>query len=111
MAAHRAFNEARELTASLGSRSGADAVKSDLEELAPTGLQRNLRGLRRRGGAPATPSLEAVSNALQAAAMSMQSAEVAPTAAQVAAAASARRQAQRVMARWATVKAKAAALQ
>ena len=59
---------------------------------------------------PATPSLEAVSNALQAAAMSMQSAEVAPTAAQVAAAASARRQAQRVMARWATVKAKAAAL-
>ena len=110
VAAHRAFNEARELTASLGSGSGADAVKSDLAELAPTGLQRNLRGLRRRGE-PATPSLEAVSNALQAAAMSMQSAEVAPTAAQVAAAASARRQAQRVMARWATVKAKAAALQ
>jgi hypothetical protein len=43
--------------------------------------------------------------------MAMQSAEVAPTAAQVAAAAAARTQAQRVMARWAAVKAKAAALQ
>ena len=110
VAAHRAFNEARELGASLASRSGADAVKSELEELAPSGLQRNVRALRRRGGAPTTPSLEAVSNALQAAAMAMQSAEVAPTAAQMAAAVSARAQAQRVMARWAAVKAKAAAL-
>ena len=70
-------------------RSGAaaDAVKGELEALAPTGLQRNVRLLRRRGGGPATPSLEAVSNALQAAAMAMQAAEVAPTAAQLAAAA------------------------
>jgi hypothetical protein len=111
VAAHRAFNEAKALGASLASRSGADAIKTDLEELAPSGLQRNLRALRRRGGGPATPSLEAVSNALQAAAMAMQSAEVAPTAAQLAAATSARTQAQRVMARWAAVKAKAAALQ
>jgi hypothetical protein len=111
VAAHRAFNEAKELTTTLASRSDADAVKSDLEELAPSGLQRTFRGgFRRRGAAPAAPSLEAVSNALQAAAMAMQSAEVAPTAAQMAAAASARAQAQRVMARWAAVKAKAAAL-
>ena len=112
VAAHRAFNEARALAATLDARSGAevDAIKGELEALAPTGLQRNVRLLRRRGGAPATPSLEAVSNALQAAAMAMQGAEVAPTAAQIAAAAAARAQAEPVMARWAAVKAKAAAL-
>ena len=93
VAAHRAFNEAKALAATLDARSGAevDAIKGELEALAPTGLQRNMRALRRRGGAPATPSLEAVSNALQAAAMAMQAAEVAPTAAQVAAAAAAAR--------------------
>jgi hypothetical protein len=110
VAAHRAFNEAKELSKTIASRAGADAVKSDLDELAPSELQRNMRGFRRRGNAPATPSLEAVSNALQSAAMAMQSAEVAPTAAQVAAATAARTQAQRAMARWAAVKAKAVAL-
>ena len=53
-----------------------DAIKGELEALAPTGLQRNVRSLRRRGAGAATPSLEAVSNALQAAAMAMQAAEV-----------------------------------
>ena len=112
VAAHRAFNEARALAATLDARSGAevDAIKGELEALAPTGLQRNVRLLRRRGGGPATPSLEAVSNALQAAAMAMQAAEVAPTATQIAAATAARAQARPVMARWAAVKAKAAAL-
>ncbi len=110
VAAHRAFNDARALAATLATRSGAtvDAIKSELEALAPTGLQRNVRVLRRRGAGPATPSLEAVSNALQAAAMAMQAAEVAPTATQLAAAAAARAQARPVMARWAAVKAKAA---
>jgi hypothetical protein len=110
VAAHRAFTEAKALSQTLAPRSGIDAIKSELEELAPSDLQRNARGLRRRGGAPAAPSLEAVSNALQAAAMAMQAAEVAPTAAQIRAAASARAQAQRVMARWTAVKARAAAL-
>jgi hypothetical protein len=112
VAAHRAFNEARALAATLDTRSGreADAIKGELEALAPTGLQRNVRLLRRRGNGPATPSLEAVSNALQAAAMAMQGAEAAPTAAQVAAAGAARAQARPVMAHWAAVKAKAAAL-
>jgi hypothetical protein len=112
VAAHRAFNEARALAATLGSRSGpgADGVKTDLEALAPTGLTRNVRLLRRRGGGPATPSLEAVSNALQAAAMAIQAGEVAPTAAQIAAAASARTQARAAMAKWASVKTRAAAL-
>ncbi|MGH9144769.1 MAG: WD40/YVTN/BNR-like repeat-containing protein, partial [Vicinamibacterales bacterium] len=111
--AHRAFNDAHTLAATLDTRSGQapDAVKGDLEALAPTGLQRNVRLLRRRGTGPVTPSLEAVSNALQAAAMAMQAADVAPTATQVAAAVAARAQARRVMARWAAVKAKAASLQ
>src|SRR5262245_19342858 len=111
VAAHRAFNEARALAGTLAARSGIEAIKRDLEDLAPTGVRRNVQALRRRGGpAAATPSLEAVSNALQAAAMAMQSAEVAPTAAQLAAAASARTQARRVMARWVAVKTRAAAL-
>jgi len=110
VAAHRAFNEAKELAKTIATGSGADAIKSDLEELAPSGLERNIRGFRRRGGAPAAPSLEAVSTALQSAAMAMQAAEVAPTAAQVAAATAARTQAQRVMARWTEVKTKAVAM-
>ena len=112
VAAHRAFNEARALAATLGAKygPGADAVKTDLEALAPTGLTRNVRLLRRRGAAAATPSLEAVSNALQAAAMAMQAGEVAPTAVQIAAATSARMQARAAMAKWASLKARAAAL-
>jgi photosystem II stability/assembly factor-like uncharacterized protein len=112
VAAHKAFNEAKALAATLAGKSGpaADAIKGELEALAPTGLQRNIRVLRRRNGAPARPTLEAASNALQAAAMAMQAAELAPTAAQVAAAAAARTQARPVMAQWAAVKAKAASL-
>jgi photosystem II stability/assembly factor-like uncharacterized protein len=113
VAAHRAFNDAKALAATLAGRSGpqADALKSDLEALAPTGLQRNIRVLRRRGGGAAAPTLEAVSNTLQAAAMAMQAAEVAPTATQVAAATAARTQARPILAKWVAVKAKAAALQ
>ncbi len=112
VAAHRAFNDARELAKRLDSRTGAqaDAIKGELEALAPTGLQRNVRLLRRRAGGAATPTLEAVSNALQAAAMAMQGAEAAPTSVQLAAAAAARKQAAPVMARWSAVKAKAAAI-
>jgi hypothetical protein len=112
VAAHHAFNDAKALAATLAGRSGpgVDAVKSELEALAPTGLQRNIRVLRRRGAGAATPSLEAVSNALQAAAMAMQAAEVAPTETQIAAAAAARSQARPVMAQWAAAKAKAASL-
>ena len=113
VAAHRAFNDAHALAATLATRTGADVadIKAELEALAPTGLQRTMRVGRRRGGAgSATPTLEAVSNALQAAAMALQSGEVAPTAAEVAAAASARAQAKPAMARWTAVKAKAASL-
>ena len=113
VAAHHAFNDAKALAATLAGKSGpgVDAIKGELEALAPTGLERNVRGFRRRGGGAAPPSLEAVSNALQTAAMAMQAAEAAPTAAQVAAAAAARNQARPIMARWAAVKTRAAALQ
>jgi photosystem II stability/assembly factor-like uncharacterized protein len=109
VAAHKAFNAAKALAKTLAARSGAavDAIKGELEALAPTGLQRNMRVLRgRRGGAAAPPTLEAVSNALQAAAMALQAAEVAPTAVQVAAATAARAQAKPVMAQWVAVQAK-----
>ena len=87
-----------------------DTLKGELEVLAPSGLQRNVRLIRRRPGGPATPSLEAVSNTLQAAAMAMQAAEAAPTAVQIAAADAARAQAKPVMARWTAVQAKVKAL-
>jgi hypothetical protein len=112
VAAHKAFDEAKALAKTLDARSGAqvDAIKGELEALAPTGLERNLRFLRGRPGGSQAPSLEAVSNALQAAAMAMQASETAPTARQLAAANSARAQAKPIMAQWAAVKAKAAAL-
>jgi hypothetical protein len=112
VAAHKAFNEAKALAATIAGRSGpsVESLKGDLEALAPTGLERNVRLLRRRGAGPAKPTLEAASNALQAAAMAMQAAEVAPTETQIAAATAARAQARPVMAQWAAVKAKAASL-
>jgi photosystem II stability/assembly factor-like uncharacterized protein len=112
VAAHKAFNDAKALAATIAGRSGpsVESLKGELEALAPTGLQRNIRVLRRRGAGPARPTLEAASNALQAAAMAMQAAEVAPTETQIAAAAAARAQARPVMAQWAAAKAKAASL-
>ena len=112
VAAHRAFNDAKALAGKVAGRTGAaaDALKAELEELAPQGTQRAVRSFRRRGGTPAAPSLEAVSNALQAAAMAMQGVEAAPTAAQVAACANARAQLVAVMARWRVAQTKAAAL-
>jgi hypothetical protein len=112
VAAHKAFNEAKALAATIAGRSGpaVESLKGELEALAPTGLQRNIRVLRRRGAGPPRPTLEAASNALQAAAMAMQAAEVAPTETQIAAAAAARAQARPVMAQWAAAKAKAASL-
>lgn len=113
VAAHRAFNEAKALAAKVASLGGAEAeaLKGELESLAPTALQRTRPGgFRRRGAAPATPSLEAVSNALQSAGMALQGAEVAPTAVQVAACARAREQYVAVMARWKAVQARAQAM-
>ncbi|MCC6930738.1 MAG: hypothetical protein IT359_17240 [Gemmatimonadaceae bacterium] len=113
VAAHRAFNEAKALAATLASVGGAEgeALKGELESLAPTGLRRTMPGgFRRRGAQTATPSLEAVSNALQSAGMALQAAEVQPTAAQVAACARAREQYVAAMARWKGVQARAKAL-
>jgi photosystem II stability/assembly factor-like uncharacterized protein len=108
VAAHKAFNDAKALAKTIDAKSGpaVDAIKGELEVLAPTGLQRNIRTLRGRRGGAAQPTLEAVSNALQAAAMAMQGMEIAPTAAQVAAANAARAQAKPIMAQWVAVQAK-----
>jgi len=112
VAAHKAFNDAKALARTIESRSGAaaDAIKGELEALAPTGLVRNIRQRGRRPGGAAQPTLEAVSNALQTAAMAMQSAERAPTAVQMAAADAARAQAKPVMAQWTAVQARVKAL-
>jgi len=112
VAAHRAFNAATQLAKDLDAKVSpeAQALKAELESLAPRGVQRNVRAIRRRGNANEKLSLEAVSNALQAAAMAMQAGEVAPTAAQVAAATAAQAQAKPVMARWAAAQAKAKTL-
>ena len=112
VAAHRAFLAAKALARDVSTLTGpaADTLKADLEELAPQGLQRNLRAFRRRGGPVTLPSLETASNALQAAAMAMQGAESAPTAAQVAACNAARAQSVAVMARWKAAQARAASL-
>ena len=112
VAAHKAFNDAKALAKAIESRSGAtaDAIKGELEALAPTGLVRNIRQRGRRPGGAAQPTLEAVSNALQTAAMAMQAAERAPTAVQLAAADAARAQAKPVMAQWTAVQARVKAL-
>ena len=109
--AHKAFLAATQLAKDLDARVSpeADALKAELEVLAPRALVRNVRQLRRRNE-PAATSLEAASNALQAAAMSLQNGEVAPTAVQLAAADAARAQAKTVMAKWASAQAKAKAL-
>ena len=109
--AHKAFLAATQLAKDLDARVSpeADALKAELEVLAPRALVRNVRQLRRRNE-PAVTSLEAASNALQAAAMSLQNGEVAPTAVQLAAADAARAQAKTVMAKWASAQAKAKAL-
>ncbi len=112
VATHTAFLQARAALAQLAGLSGTDVttLTTTLEELAPSSMQgRASRGGRRRGGAPATPSLEAVSNSLLAAAMAMQGADVAPTAAQVAACAAARAQHTQVMAAWQKAQAAVAA--
>ncbi|MCC6317415.1 MAG: glycoside hydrolase [Gemmatimonadaceae bacterium] len=113
VSAHRAFNDAKALASKVASLSGtaAEALKSELESLAPTGQRRTMPGGFRRRGAPvATPSLEQVSNALQSAGMALQATEARPTAVQVGACEAARRQLAAVMARWRTAQARAAAL-
>lgn len=105
--AHKAFQQARSIVAQLGSASGADvdALKEDLEALAPASSQVRVRRRRRGpGGGADTPSLESVSNTLLAAAMAMQNADVAPTAVQIATCAAARRQAAPVLAKWNAIK-------
>ncbi len=122
-AAHDAATAARASAAGLSQSSSASAaaLKARIDSLAPAqvagGGGRGGRGGGfaggRGGGAAgpaAPPSLDAVSSSMLAAAMAMQSAEVAPTAAQLEACTKARAQYVAVMAKWASLKAQAAAV-
>ena len=109
LATHAAQLQARALAEKLTALSGNDvaAFRAKVDSLAPkpsTGGGPIARFLRRRGGAAAAPTLEAVTNSLVAAAMAMQGADIAPTAAEVAACTGARSQSRDVLARWGTLK-------
>ncbi|HEV8498675.1 MAG TPA: hypothetical protein VGQ56_17485 [Gemmatimonadaceae bacterium] len=108
VAAHRAYNQARALSAQLDKVSGPDvaALKAKVDSLAPPQAAgrrggRGFGGGRGRGGAPpGPPTLETASNTMIAAAMAMQSADVTPTEGQVAACMRARATATDAMRRW-----------
>jgi hypothetical protein len=108
VAAHVAYEEARALSARLGSAGGASAaLKERVDSIAPA----QTAGRRGRGGfgppgagaAPA-PTLESVSTAAMAAAMAMQGADVAPTAGQVAAATKAIADVRALLQKWTALK-------
>jgi hypothetical protein len=117
-AARAAADQARSLSAKLGSAGGDDAAafKREVDSLAPPapagGGGRGGRGGggggggrgRGAGGASEVQNLETVMNSQMAAAMAMQAAEVPPTASQIAAVTKARADAAGVMKRWTTVK-------
>jgi photosystem II stability/assembly factor-like uncharacterized protein len=104
VATHAAYLEARSLAGSAGSA----AIRAQLDSIAPAPAGRaGRRGFGRRAAATVTQTLNGASDALIAAAMAMQSADVAPTASQLAAAARARSEANAVMTRWNTLRARA----
>ena len=105
LASHAAFMDARALSSQLARVGGADAdaLRAQVDSLAPEQARAVRANVRRRGGGTAV-SLEAASAALTAAAMAMQGADVAPTASQVEAFATAKAQSAAVMSRWASLK-------
>ncbi len=113
-AARAAYTQARSLLAQLDSVHGSaranahasdvDAVKLQLQSLAPITVREGRAGPR-AATAPGQPaSLESVSNALLGAAMAMQGADTKPTAEQVAACARARDEYAAVLSRWSAVR-------
>lgn len=117
VATHAAYAEARALLAQLDSVHGnvhgsnVDALKSQIEALAPAPVRTGRRGGGARGAAAAaqTPTLSSVSNSMLAAAMAMQGADTSPTAAEVAASTRARDEYAVVLPRWSAVRATALA--
>jgi hypothetical protein len=105
VATHSAYVEARALAGSVTD----PAVRAQLDSIAPAPMRAGGRrgGFFRRGGPAVVQTLNGASDALIAAAMAMQSADVAPTASELAAAARARAEANAVMARWNTLRARA----
>jgi photosystem II stability/assembly factor-like uncharacterized protein len=100
--ARAALTKARALKARLETKQGAEALRAQVEALAPDEHDGD-RNARQRGGQnqPAVPpTLESVGNDLMAAAMAMQGADNAPTANQMAACARARAKYRAVIAQW-----------
>lgn len=112
-AARAAYTQARSLLAQLDSVHGnahasdVDALKSQLQALAPVPVREGRGGSVAAGTAARPPSLDSVSNALLAAAMAMQGADTSPTAEQVATCARARDEYVAVLPRWNSVRATA----
>ena len=104
VAAHAAAAQARALVKALAAAGGADAdaLRAQVDSLAPASGN-GARTLGRRRGGPAALTLDAASSAMLAAAMTMQRAEVAPTASQAAAVGKAKAQADEVMGKWAAL--------
>ncbi|MGI8510708.1 MAG: hypothetical protein ACR2MQ_15480, partial [Gemmatimonadaceae bacterium] len=114
VASHAAYVEARALLTQLDSAHAGnlDALRSQLEELAPPApIRAGRRGGGARGAAATaqTPTLLSVSNSMLAAAMAMQGADTSPTAAEVAASTRARDEYGAVLPRWKAVRATARA--
>jgi len=103
VASHAAYEEARELLASLKARGDA-ALAEEVEALAPEPRGGGFRFFRAAPAGP--PTLDGVSDAMLRAAGAMQEADVAPTARQVAACEDARREYGEVMERWEALKAR-----
>jgi len=103
VAAHDAFQGARELLTALEGRRipDADALRAEVEALAPTPQEGGFGGRRFRRGPPSgPPTLDGVSQEMMSAAMAMQEADVAPTARQIAACEAAQGRYDDAMARW-----------
>ncbi len=108
-AAQAAYTQARALSAKLENEKGSavDALKAQIDSIAPPPTAGRARRFGRPGPGADTPTLESTKNALLAAAMAMQRADVAPTVSQVEACRRARGQLAEVLKRWDAVKSKA----
>ena len=113
-ATRAAYLEARALVDALSKNASteADALKAEIEKIAPAPVTGGGRGGRGGGGggrggpagAPAAPTLESVSGVLNGAAMAMQAADVTPTATQVDACTKAKAEMTTILAQWTKLK-------
>ena len=105
--AHAEFLQARALVAELDKLKGkdVDALKAQVEKLAPPPLTGMAAMMARYfGGPPGPPTLTGVTDSLNSAMMALQEADTAPTETQVAACNQAKEQLQGLLPKWETLK-------